>query len=138
MPSNANGFVTTATVKSAEFARQIRNHGRRAAAGATAEPGRDKHHVRAVQRLENFLRVLERGLAADLGVRARAQPFRQLRAQLQLHWRLRKLQRLQVGIGGDEFDALDLRADHAVDGVRSAASHADHFDPGAVLRLFTE
>src|ERR1039458_7518243 len=28
---------------------------------------------------------------------------------------------------GDEFDPLDLRANHAVDGMRSAASHADFF-----------
>ena len=101
-------------------------------------PDGDEHHVRAVERFENFLRVFERGFAADLGIGARAQSLGQLRAELQLHRRLRKLQRLQIGIGGDEFDALDLGADHAVDGVRTAASHADHFDLGAVLRLFTE
>ena len=72
------------------------------------------------------------------GIRARAQSLRQFCAQLQLHRRLRKLQRLQVGVGGDELHAFDLGADHAVDGVRSAASHADHFDPRAVLRFFSK
>ncbi len=122
----------------AEFAREIGDHGRRAAAGAAAEAGGDEHHVRAVERFEDFLGVLERRLAADLGIRARAEPLGELRAELQLDGRLRQLQRLQVGIGGDEFDAFHLGADHAVDGVRSAAAHADHFDLRAVLRFFRE
>ena len=98
-------------------------------------PGGDEHHVRAVERFENFLGVFERGFAADFGIGARAESLGELRAELQLHGRLRKLQRLQVGVGGDEFDALHLGADHAVDGVRTAAAHADHFDLRAVLRL---
>ena len=120
----------------AELAREIRDHGRSAAAGAAAETGGDEHHVRAVERFENFLGVFERSFAADLGIGARAQSFGQLRAELQFHRRLRKFQRLQIGIGGDEFDAFDFGADHAVDGVRSAAAHADHFNLRAVLRFF--
>ena len=57
----------------AELAREIRYHGRGAAAGAAAETGGDENHVRAVERFENFLGVFERGLAADFGIRARAQ-----------------------------------------------------------------
>ena len=52
--------------------------------------------------------------------------------------RLRQLQRLQIGVGGDEFDALDLGANHAVDGVGSAAAHADHLDLRAFLTFFAE
>ena len=120
----------------AEFAREIRDHGRRAAAGAAAEAGGDENHVRAFERFENFLGVFERGLAADLGIGARAQSLGELRAELQFHRRLRQLQRLQIGVGGDEFDAFHLGADHAVDGVATAAAHADHFDLRAVLQFF--
>ena len=38
----------------------------------------------------------------------------------------RLLQRLQVGVDGDELDALDLGLDHAVDGVDAGAADADH------------
>ena len=122
----------------AEFARQIRHHRRSAAAGAAAKPGRDEHHVRPVERFENFLRVFERRLPADLRIRPRAEPLRQLRAELQFHRRLRQLQRLQIRIRGNEFDALHLRPNHAIDGVRTAASRADHFYLRPILRLFRE
>ena len=36
------------------------------------------------------------------------------------------LERLQVGVDPDELDALDLRLDHAVDGVDAGAADADH------------
>ena len=38
------------------------------------------------------------------------------------------LQRLHVGVDGEELDALDLGLDHAVDGVDAAAAHADDAD----------
>jgi hypothetical protein len=44
--------------------------------------------------------------------------------------RLRQVQGLRVGVDGDEFDALNAFVDHAVDGVRAAASDTDHFDAG--------
>ena len=75
----------------AEFAREICYDGRRAAARAAAEAGGDEDHVGAVERLEDFFGVFERGLAADLGVGAGAQPLGELGAELQLHGRLRKL-----------------------------------------------
>ena len=65
----------------AEFAGEIGDHGRGAAAGAAAETRGDEHHVRAVERFENFFGVLERGFAADLGIRARAESFGELRAE---------------------------------------------------------
>ena len=76
----------------------------------------------------NFFGVFERGFAADFGIRARAETFGELRAELQFHGRLREFQRLQVRVGGDELDAFDFGADHAVDGVASAAAHTDHFN----------
>ena len=41
---------------------------------------------------------------------------------------LRQLQRLAVGVGGDELHALHAGGDHAIDGVAAAAAHADDFD----------
>ncbi len=119
--------------KRAEFAGKIRNHGRSAASGAAAEAGGDENHVRAVERFENFLGVLKRGLAADFGICSRAQSFCKFCAQLQFHRRLRKLERLQIRVGRDEFHAFHLGANHAVDGVTTAAPHTDYFYLRAVL-----
>src|SRR5256885_6103095 len=111
----------------AEFTRERSHHGRGAGAGAAAEAGRDENHVRAFERLNNFVRIFERGFAANLGIRARAEAFRKFRAELQLHRRLRKLQRLQIGIRRDEFHALHFGANHSVDRVAAATAHADYF-----------
>ena len=40
------------------------------------------------------------------------------------------LERLEVGVDGDELDALDLGLDHAVDGVDAGAADADHAQHG--------
>ncbi len=114
--------------QSAEFAGERSYYGRSAAAGASAEAGGDENHVRAFERFNNFVSVFEGSFAADLGIRARAEPFGEFRAELQLHGSLRELERLQVGIGRDEFDAFDFGADHAVNCVASAAAHADDFN----------
>ena len=64
-------------------------------------------------------------------------PLVSLRADLQLVRRGVELERLQVGVGDDELDAVEAGRDHAVDGVAAAAADADHLDAGAgaVLRL---
>src|SRR5690606_4088262 len=38
------------------------------------------------------------------------------------------LDRLRVGVGGDELDAVDAAADHVRHGIAAAATHADHLD----------
>src|SRR6185437_2221656 len=122
----------------AKFARQIRNYWRGATACASAESASDEHHVRAIERFEDFVRVLESRFTPHLGIRAGAEALGELRAELQFQRRLRKLERLQVGIAGDEFHALNLRANHAIDGVATSAAHTDDFDARAVCWLFTE
>ena len=111
-----------------KFAGKRSDHRRGAAAGASAEAGGDENHVGAFQGFDDFLGIFQRGLAAGFGVGAGAQALGEFRAELQLGGRLRKPQRLQVGVGGDKFHALDLGADHAVDGVATAAAHADDLD----------
>ena len=83
---------------------------RSARAGAAAQARRHEHHVGAIQRLNQLVGVLERRLAADVGIGAGAEPLRQLRADLDLHRRRVVLQRLQVRVGDDELDALEARA----------------------------
>ena len=111
---------------------------RGAAAGAAAEAGGDEDHVRTFEDFDDLVGIFQGSLAADVGIGAGAQALGELGAELQLDGGLRKLQRLQIGIGGDEFDALELGADHAVDGVGAAAAHADYFYLGAFLAAVTE
>ena len=62
---------------------------------------------------------------------AGAQTARHLAADLNLDLRRVELQRLQIGVGDDELDALEAGLNHPVDGVPAAATDADDFDPGA-------
>src|SRR5690606_6768071 len=83
--------------------------------------------------------VLERGLAADLRVGARAQALGDVAAELQAHARADLFQRLRVGVGADEFHAVDdVGADHVLHGVAAAAAHADHFDYRALCNVVDE
>ena len=43
------------------------------------------------------------------------------------------VERLGVGVGDDEIDALDVGAHHVGDGVAAGAADADHADPRAKL-----
>ena len=124
--------------KRAHLTRQRRDDRSRARARAAAEAGGHEHHVSALKRFDDFVRVLKRGLAPYFRIRARTQPVRELHAELQLHRRARHAQRLQVGVGDDELDALHSGINHAVDRVPAATAHADHLDLGVVERLFVK
>ncbi len=113
----------------ADLGRQRGDDRHRAGAGAAAQAGGQEDHVGALEDLEDALGVLERGLAAHLGVGAGAQALGEQVADLQLDRRAALAQRLEVGVGGDELDAAQLRVDHAVDRVAAAAAHPDHLDP---------
>ena len=67
-------------------------------------------------------------LAADLGVGAAAEAVRDLLADVDLDVGVAGLQRLGVGVDGDELDAADTDVDHAIDGVGAAAADADDLD----------
>ena len=138
LPSNENGLVTTATVSAPISHGQRRDDRRGAGAGAAAEAGGDEDHVGAFEGFDDLVGIFERGFAADFRIRARAQAVGQLHAELQLDRRVRHAQRLQVGVGDDEFDALHAGINHAVDRVAAAAAHADDFDLGVVAGFFVE
>ena len=93
----------------AEFARRARDHRRRAGAGAAAHAGGDEHHVRAGEMIADFVDHFFGGGAADFRLRARAETFGDLHAHLDDAFGLGQRQRLRVGVGDDEVDALQAR-----------------------------
>ena len=66
---------------------------------------------------------------ADFRLRAGAEALGDLGAHLDDALRLRHGQRLRVGVGDDEIDALQPGGDHVVDGVAAGAADAEHGDP---------
>ena len=110
-----------------------RDHRRRAGAGAAAHAGGDEQHVRALDRLADAVdRLLGRGLAGfRLGAGAEAGG-----AELDQVVRRRAVERLRVGVGADELDALHALRDHVLDRVAAAAADADHLDLRAHAELF--
>ena len=83
---------------------------------------------------EDLLQRLFGGGAADLGPRAGAEALGDGDAELDAAVGERLRQRLRVGVGDDELDALQVGADHVVDGVAAGAADADDGDPRLQLR----
>ncbi len=102
--------------------------GNRSGAGAAAHARGEEDHVGALHRFRQLARAFFGGGAPDGGIAAGAQAARGARAERNLAFRQRIAQRLMVGVAGDEFHAADAEFDHPVDGVRTAAAQADHFD----------
>ena len=71
------------------------------------------------------------GGAADLGPRTGAEALGDLEAELDAAVGGRGVERLRVGVGDDEIDALHVGADHVGDGVAARAADADDADPRA-------
>ena len=104
---------------------------RGAGAGAAAHAGGDEAHVRALERLDDLVeRLFGRG-AADLGPRAGAEALGDLEAELDAAVGIGIVERLSIGVGDHEIDALDVGAHHVGDGVAARAADADHADPRA-------
>ena len=110
------------------FPRHARNDGRRASPGATAHAGGDEHHMGAIQMPVQLIRGFFRGGAPDFRLRARPQPLRNMRTQLNPPIRSAVHQLLRIGVGDNEIHALQIERDHVVDGIRAAATHPDHRD----------
>src|SRR3546814_21088724 len=95
---------------------------------AAAHARRDEAHMRAVQRLFDLANAFLGRRAPDLGPRPRAQALGDLGPQLDAPFGRRGVQRLRVGVGDDEIDALDPRRDHVGDGIAPRAADADTRD----------
>ena len=112
----------------ADFARHLGDDRRRTGAGAAAHAGGDEHHMRAGEMIADLVDHLFGGRAADFGLRAGAETFGHLHAHLNDALGLRRGERLRVGVGDDEIDALQAGGDHVVDGVAARAADAEHGD----------
>ena len=73
------------------------------------------------------------GGAADFGPRAGAEALGDLEPELDAAVGGRSVERLRVGVGDDEVDALDVGAHHVGDGVAAGPADADDADPRAKL-----
>src|SRR5690606_33575826 len=104
------------------------DHGGRTGAGAAAHAGGDEAHVGGGQVVDDLVDALLGGRAADLGLRAGAETLGDVGTELDQPLGLRHGQRLGVGVGDDEVDALQPGSDHVVDGVAAAAADAEHRD----------
>jgi hypothetical protein len=76
----------------------------------------------------DLLQALLGGAAADVGVRAGAEALGQRVAELDLVGSHVGVERLHVGVAHDELDAVEVAADHGVDGVATAPTDADDED----------
>ena len=110
------------------FLGDLGDHRGRTGAGAATLAGGDEDHVGALQRLLDLVAALGRGARPDLGVAAGAEAAGQLLADRELDVGVAGLQRLGVGVDGDELDAANAGVDHAADRVGAAAAGADDLD----------
>ena len=132
-PSNANGLVHDADGQDAAVARGLGDDRSSAGAGAAAHAGGDEAHVRALERGDDLVDRLFGGGAADLRPRAGAEALGDLEAELDAAVGERGVERLGIGVGDDEIDALDVGAHHVGDGIAAGPADADHADPRAKL-----
>ncbi|CAB5034655.1 unannotated protein [freshwater metagenome] len=77
--------------------------------------------------------IFHRSGAAELRVGACAEPASQRFTDVDGDVGLGLLDRLNVGVDGDEFDASDAGFDHAVDGVYACSAYADYAQYRATL-----
>ena len=106
-PSKWNGLVTTPTVRMPLLARRLGDDRRGAGAGAAAHAGGDEHHVGAVERARRSRASASSAAGlADLGLRAGAQALGDRDAELDAAVGRAMAERLRVGVGDDELDAL--------------------------------
>jgi hypothetical protein len=76
----------------------------------------------------NFFGRFFGGFLANILIGASTETARRTFADVNFERRIVVIKRLRVGIDRDEFDAADLRFDHAVERVVAGTTHADDFD----------
>src|SRR5690606_2115631 len=113
--------------QNAHFFGNLRNYRSSTCTGTTAHAGSDKHHVRTLQGFHDALAVFLGSLAANLGVGACTKTLGNLGAQLQNGACRYALERLRISVGTDKLNAFQIAANHVVNGVTAAATHANYF-----------
>src|SRR6266511_2541545 len=122
----------------ADVLRDLGDDRSRAGPRPAAHAGGHEDHVGFLQRLVQLLAVVLGGLATNCGIGARTEALRDLVADADLVRCVGEEERLGVGVHRDELDAHELRSDHAIDGVRTAAADADDLDEREVLYIAPE
>ena len=107
---------------------KLGHHRGRARACAAAQARRNKHEVRALDCLLQFLPALLGRLFADGRVAAGTKPLGELFPDLDLFRRIAKVKRLLVCVDDDEFRTLETIGYHPVNGIPAAAADADHLN----------
>ncbi len=88
--------------------------------------------MEVLQGVEHLLQHLLRRLAADLGLGAGAEAAGGVAAELDAVLAGRGLERLGVGVGDDEGDALEAGLHHVAHRVAAGPADAEHGDPRQV------
>ena len=117
----------------AHAARGFGDDGRGAGAGAPAHARRDEAHVDAFERLFDLGDGFFGRCLANFRTRARAKAAGDVGPELDALFRRRGAERLRVGVGDDELDALDLGRDHVGDRVAAGPTDADDGDARAQI-----
>ena len=94
--------------------------------GTAAHTGSNEHHVCAGQMIADHFDCFFRCGAPHFGLRAGAKTLGHLGTHLDDALGHRHGERLCVGIGDDEVDALQPRRDHVVDGIAAGAADSKH------------
>ena len=121
--------------QNAQFPCSLRNDRCGTCSGATAHTGGDETHVAASQMINDLFDAFFGSSGTHCRPRARAQTFGNLHTHLDLRLGQRLLQRLCIGIGGDEIHAIERLFDHVVNRVSTGTAHTEHGDPGFQLFL---
>ena len=112
----------------AALARGARDDRGRARSGTAAHAGGNEHHVCAFEKFEDFGLAFLRRRLADFRAGAGAQALGDGLAELDAVRGLGPRQRLRVGIGDNEFNALQPGVDHVVDGITACPADAENHD----------
>jgi hypothetical protein len=129
LPSNSNGLGDRADGEGADLLlRDLGDHRGGAGTGAATLAAGDEDHVGALEGVLDFVPRLGRRARTDLGVGARAESLGQVVTDADLDVRVSRLQRLRVGVHGDELDATQARVDHSTDGIGATAADSDDLD----------
>ena len=132
-PSKWNGLVTTPTVRMPRSRAVLAITGAAPVPVPPPMPAVTKHHMRAGEMIADLVDHLFGGGAADIGLRAGAEAFGHLHAHLHDALGFRHRERLSVGIGDHEIDALQAGGDHIVDGIAAGAADTEHGNAGLKL-----
>ena len=128
LPSKPNGLVTTPTVSAPQSRAICAMTGAAPVPVPPPMPAVTNTMSAPEMRSAMLLHALLGRAAPDLGVRARAEALGQRVAELDLVGRHVGLERLHVGVGDHELDAVEVAADHGVDRVAAAATDTDDED----------